>query len=232
MPLAAHGACHLDEVVVHPLALQQRGYLVRGRPFPQGGEIQIKVGDALAEQEMVPLLRQAQLVDADPLPSLGDLLRGGPLDRTLVRPEAPQVDQGTHGDVQFAPGEASRIHALPHYPGHAGRYGHGGLACVPVEAGDEGVRIIGGDLLVESRQQGIDLPLQRNLAAGERIAQGHRVVGAHGATLNAGLGRGWLTGGQQHQTEQQAEGGQGEGLHLAFSRKSSTGEQLSQGDLG
>ncbi|MNC20098.1 hypothetical protein D3C75_680410 [compost metagenome] len=113
---------------MHPLALQQRGDVIGCRPFPQGGEIQIKVGDGLAEQEMLPLRRQAELVDADSLPRLGNLLCGGPLDRALVRPEAPQVDQGAHCDVQPALGEAPRIHTLLHYPGHAGRYDHGSLA--------------------------------------------------------------------------------------------------------
>ncbi|MNE31666.1 hypothetical protein D3C80_1252450 [compost metagenome] len=157
--LAAHGPRHFDEVVAYPLALQQRRELVRGRPFSQGGEIQIEIGDGFAEQEFAILGRQAQLVDADSVAGLGDLLRRRPLDRALVRPEAPQVDQRPHGHIQLAAGELARVYPLLHYLGHAGRYDHGLPGRPLIEAGDDRARIIGGDLLIHAHQQGIDLAL-------------------------------------------------------------------------
>ena len=67
-------------------------------------------------------------------------------------------------------------------------------------------------------------------ASGALIYQQMLTLPQNAQIGDADLGRIRLTGGQQqHQGEQQAAGGQGEGLHLAFSRESSTGEQLSQG---
>ena len=57
--------------------------------------------------------------------------------------------------------------------------------------------------MIHAHQQGIDLLLQRRLAAWEGVAQGHRVKGTHGLALNTGLGRGRLTGSQHQQQGQQ-----------------------------
>ncbi len=206
--LAAHGASHLDEVVVHPLLLEQAGNLVGGCPLAQGGEIEVEIGNALAEQEVIPLWGQGQPIDAHLLAGAGDLLGAGALDGTLVRPESPQVDQRAHGDVELAFGEMAGIDALLHDFGHGGGNGHRWLAAALIEAGDEGVRVVGGDLVVHARQQGVDLLLQCRLPTREGVAQGHRIIGAHGLALDTGLGRGRLTGGQhQQQGQQQAAGG-------------------------
>ena len=122
------------------------------------------------------------------------------------------------------------VNALLHNLRHGGRDDLGGSPVPLIEAGDEGARIIGGDLLFRRASSASTSCCSAPCPPG-KVAQGHRIIGAHGVALDAGLGRGRLAGAkQQDQGEQQGarqRRRKGE-LHLSFSRESSTGEQLSQ----
>ncbi len=143
---------------------------------------------------------QGQLVDAHLVAGGGDGRLIGSLDRAFVRAKAPQIDQRPHGYIQLAIGQLTGINPLPDYDGHGGRDGKRSIGGPLIESGDEGVGIVGGDLLVHSGQQTLYIAFEEGLPTGVAIAQGHHIVGAHGLALNTGLGwRGRLAAGQRQQ---------------------------------
>ncbi|MNF43379.1 hypothetical protein D3C84_244590 [compost metagenome] len=186
-------AADLHQVVARPQGFQVLGHLVHPEALGDGGEIHVEIRDVLLQGVGVDRGYHMQIAEARLLPGLGNKLVGWHLGRFGIRPKAPQIDQGAHGDVQRPAALAANVNGLGHHPGCVTGDHQRGIALVLVEARQLGIRAVGGHLIVDPFQQDIHLGLQLGGIRDGGIRHLDGVVGAHGAAgdvdLRLGLDR-------------------------------------------
>ena len=138
-----------------------------------------------------------QVAQAGFLTGLGDQLLRWYFGRSLVRTEAPQIDQGADGDVKRPLALTANMNGFCYDPSRVPRYHYRCRTVVLVEARQFGIGTIGGHLIVDSLQQYVDLGLKLGRIADDVVRHLDGVVSAHGAAgdvdLRLRLDRAFLT---------------------------------------
>ena len=147
-----------NQVIANAIGFHQSGQLIDGVAFGQRGQIHINISAFLFQGWR--LLAALQPPVTDPFPRFGNSGVGWDLIAARLRPEAPQIDQRPHRNIEDAAAEFTDAQCLGDYLLQFGRDLNPVGAAVAVKLRQLRIRVIGGHLFINAGQQRISFGFQ------------------------------------------------------------------------